>query len=511
MTIQSKGSGTRRQLGTSTLGVIGGLLILLMLSAVACDGEPQPAASPEFTHTLTLTSTHTPTSSPDPIPTSTPPASPMAPSSTPSPTNEDAPSILQAAMEAMKEVDSFHFEASADYQGEGVGDISVLFNGEFESPDRMHKRAVFRHSTPQLDPYHVEAIGIGDASYLTDPATGKWMPAKGHHGSEALEWTLNVLQRQPTAFLESVAASLGPEATANITTVDGIDVYHIVSGKSEVRRGRRITTTHVEVRVGVEDSLVREFRKDVHVHQAPCPSGSGDATPEPCEAIEILPSSESTSLRFTNFGKEVRILAPSVEEVEPIEGPLGPMALYESVLVPFSVQYPADWKRRLITLDPTTVHFQPDGSTNATLLIWTLFFDEVSLQERHGQCFGDVVHQRWASICKSVEGFISALAAGEATAGRYIDDWESQLTQRWPLPRAPINALELVSRRTTAINGGASGDIQEYQFGPTKAPRSDVLHRLTHLYKLPGPHPRCHREAQACHVVVHVGYTGTTE
>ena len=95
--------------------------------------------------------------------------------------------------------------------------------------------------------------------------------------------------------------------------------------------------------------------------------------------------------------------------------------------------------------------------------------------------------------------------------GLHIDDWESQHSRIWPWPRARIEALELVSRRTATTDGATSEEIREYGLGPTGDPRSDVLHRLTHLYKLPGPHPRCHREAQACHLVVHVGYTGTTE
>ena len=54
MRFHSKESGMKRGLRVWTLAIIGGLLALLMLAAVACDDEPQPTSSPELTYTRTL-------------------------------------------------------------------------------------------------------------------------------------------------------------------------------------------------------------------------------------------------------------------------------------------------------------------------------------------------------------------------------------------------------------------------------------------------------------------------
>ena len=76
----------RQRLGLSTLGIIGGLLVLLMVATAACD-DPQPTATSEPTKTLTPTSTYTPTERP----TLTPTGTPMPTSSlTPAPTNTPA-------------------------------------------------------------------------------------------------------------------------------------------------------------------------------------------------------------------------------------------------------------------------------------------------------------------------------------------------------------------------------------------------------------------------------------
>ena len=77
----------RQRIGVSTLGIIGGLLVLLMVAAAACD-DPQPTATSEPTKTLTLTSTHTSTSTLVPIPTDTPA---LTPTGTPMPTSSLTP------------------------------------------------------------------------------------------------------------------------------------------------------------------------------------------------------------------------------------------------------------------------------------------------------------------------------------------------------------------------------------------------------------------------------------
>ena len=138
--------------------------------------------------------------------------------------------ILQAAVDAMKEVDSFHF-SEFEHISYGVGGVRFSASGDFQSPNRIQKRAFLVY--PVHDPRSqtsgniIRNIAVGSASYLLDPATGKWMNIDGPGSFSSSGGISKLLQRRPIAFFESVVSSLGPDTTVDTISVDGIDLFHI--------------------------------------------------------------------------------------------------------------------------------------------------------------------------------------------------------------------------------------------------------------------------------------------
>ena len=306
MRFHSKESGVKRGLRVWTLAIIGGLLALLMVAAASCsNGEPQPnptleptsastststpAPTPTETSTLTPTDTPMPTSSPTarltPTPETTPSPSPVKPPSTPT-TKEDVHSILQAAVEAMREVDSFRFveSRSRGVSNVAAGDAEATFEarGDYQSPDRLHKRAVFRDiHTPTAS--HIQSMSFSDNRLVTDPATGEWKE------SEDSGWPGEYLFGNPIDFFESVVPEFGPDAYRGITTLAGVRVHRLAYNTPDSEpRSAVITSLDVEILVGVDDSLVREMRRRSSWKQRPCPLD------QECLAIEIIPGCTSS-------------------------------------------------------------------------------------------------------------------------------------------------------------------------------------------------------------------------
>ena len=426
------------------------------------------------------------------------------------PTGDEHP-ILQAAVDAMRKVDSFHFSEFLDVSNY-AGGRSFSANGDFQSPDRIQKQALFGYTSPlphsrTFDNY-IRTIDVGSASYLLDPATGKWMNIDDPKSFSPRGWIKKPLQRRPIEFFESVVSSLGPDATVDTISVDGIDLFHVQNRtKTFETNGQKMIDSHVEIWIGVDDSLVRELRRRDEWSVIPCSKISSDI----CLDIALVPGSSSREIVFSEFGKEVNIEAPPIEEVEFITSPFGPMALYERALVPFSIQFPATWNRKVIDLDPTLADFRLADPSGGQLLVKMYFFDEVPSEDKYGRCMVDPAEERWVEDCKSLEPFISKMAMDEATAGDYIDLWEPVAVRgsRWEAVFS--RELETRSRRTIATGTGLAGEIPELGPAPRGASGQYLFHRITYLFRLPTPQPGCHEEAQSCHVVVNVGYSTTTE
>ena len=131
------------------------LIVLSVLLLSACSGsEPPPTATP------VPTSTSTPT----PAPTSTPTPVPAAEAIGRAPQE-----ILQEAMTALRDSESFHFELGG-FIRTSVGDTQVeiphTFVGDFQYPDRLSGELVMFLG---IFPLTIKTVTIGDSSLRYQP------------------------------------------------------------------------------------------------------------------------------------------------------------------------------------------------------------------------------------------------------------------------------------------------------------------------------------------------------
>ena len=281
----------RQRTGVTTLSFIGGLLVLLMITGVACDdsgakttGEPT-ALSPGLTGTAT-------------------PEPPVTEEPTPSPTPVPRYPILEAAIATMRNIDSFHFVESSKWSVAIVASDrpnaeAIEAIGDYQSPDKLRKRAVIHYVHPSTTS-HVQAISIGDTRYVTNPDTGEW------ERSRESVWGEDELFSNPIDFFESVASELGPNAYRGISTLGGVKVHRFVYTTSDLGRASAIQSLNVVIVVGVDDSLVREVRSRSSWSQRPCPPDQN------CPAIKIVPGSADHSVEFSYPDGAVTIEAPQI-------------------------------------------------------------------------------------------------------------------------------------------------------------------------------------------------------
>ena len=211
----------------------------------------------------------------------------------------------------MREVDSFRFVESRSrghsiLSPDGSGaEATFEARGTYQSPDRLHKRAVFRDiHTPTAS--HIQSMSFGDNRLVTDPATGEWTE------SEDSGWRGEYFFGNPIDFFESVVSEFGPDAYRGITTLAGVRVHRLAYNTPDSgRRSAAITSLDVEILVGVDDSLVREMRTRSSWKQRPCPLD------QECLAIEIIPGWESVTLQFSYPGKAVTL---SLKQEDPTVG-----------------------------------------------------------------------------------------------------------------------------------------------------------------------------------------------
>ena len=226
----------RQRTGVTTLSFIGGLLVLLMITGVACDdsgakttGEPT-ALSPGLTGTAT-------------------PEPPVTEEPTPSPTPVPRYPILEAAIATMRNIDSFHFVESSKWSVAIVASDrpnaeAIEATGDYQSPDKLRKRAVIHYVHPSTTS-HVQAISIGDTRYVTNPDTGEW------ERSRESVWGEDELFSNPIDFFESVASELGPNAYRGISTLGGVKVHRFVYTAPDLGRTSTIQSLNVVIVVGV--------------------------------------------------------------------------------------------------------------------------------------------------------------------------------------------------------------------------------------------------------------------
>ena len=234
-------------------------LIVVVPAVLACNGTTQPLSelpTPTATAAPPPTATPEPTATPTPIPT---------PSVTPEPeslpktlsgirplsvnSDSDAEEILNAALEAMDNLDSLHFSLQAEV-GITSADLTATFpfafEGDYQAPDRMKGKLALSLGFFALE---MEIINIGPDTYTTDPQTGLWQQTDDNAAGGV----------SPTEII-GLANDFGADGLSVVgeeTLGDGTAVVHLVGVFSESSDDGPDRELRTDIYIGLEDSLLR--------------------------------------------------------------------------------------------------------------------------------------------------------------------------------------------------------------------------------------------------------------
>ena len=216
-------------------------------------------------------------------------------------------SVLSAALEAMRDVDSFHFMEGFSKNSGVFGtlsgtdyDVTFEATGEYKSPDRLHRRAVI-HGVDYPTESNLQTISIGYTRYVTDPDTGEW-------GRPADSFRDQDLFGNPIEVFEGVVALLGLGAYRGIVESGGVRVHRFSYRTPDLYlSGPKVHAFDAEILVGVDDLLVRELRTESKWRQRPCKPD------QKCLAIEIVPGWRRLTVQFSYPDEGVTIEAPQIQ------------------------------------------------------------------------------------------------------------------------------------------------------------------------------------------------------
>ena len=277
----------RQRIGVSTLGIIGGLLVLLMVAAAACD-DPEPTATPTTAPTATATAPPTITPTPEPSP-------------TPTPLSVEA--VVEATAASMRALESAHIEGhitmTARVTGEEEGTVEMSMVGDYQAPDRTRLSVSL---TIEENDFEADYTSIANETYIQVPGADIWQVSESSDGLDLRE----TLRFDPKG-MENLAL-IGEEE------LGGEKVYHLrgflagdAGGLVNSVPGGLVGMTplggvvvEVEFWIGVGDFLVRRTIQNIDIELSSDISEGGELR------LEL-------DMRLSDYGGPVDIQAPDVE------------------------------------------------------------------------------------------------------------------------------------------------------------------------------------------------------
>jgi WD40 repeat protein len=265
-------------------------LALALLLVTACR---VPALTPTPTATATLT----------PSPTSTP---------TSTPTPQSAQEILAAAIEAVQEAGSYHFDMTMQMNAGTVDGsltmkIPMTFAGDFQQPDRMKATMTMEMLGQSIE---MDMVTIGGTSYYRESTTGEWQVSPAQSGGESTPGgpgAIDLGQMEDATFV-------GEERLA------GSPVYH-VAGTAPY------PLSFIESLGDVEGDLQIDYWIDQESSYVVKGTMQGDVTAT--GELEITIAISATVL-FSGYGQAVEIEAPEVVGDEPVPARQGTLPALSS-------------------------------------------------------------------------------------------------------------------------------------------------------------------------------------
>lgn len=209
----------------------------------------------------------------------------------PSPTPLSPKAILESAVTAMEELESYHFEMvirmTIVIEGADV-ETPLTLTGDFKAPDRLQGELTMDLLGQTIE---MEIITIGGISYLKEPTSDEWQTTT----------------ETASPFTPEDFVGLEPDDIANMqdlllleeNVLDGEPVYHLEGKLStefmESVLGEAEGEIKVDYWIGVEDGWIRQANVEMELIEEGGDPGEINAT--------II-------LMFSEFNKEIIIEAP---------------------------------------------------------------------------------------------------------------------------------------------------------------------------------------------------------
>ena len=241
-----------------------------------------------------------------PVPTGTPVPDAPAPSTQP----EDDAITIASAIEAMRNVESFHAEVDAAFtvvqteasfrmDEETFGtEFPIRFSGDFRLPDRASGRLQLALGLVLLQ---IDIVTIGEQAYITNPETGAW--------EQYPLFLTGLPDPYDLVLLPAEASRYSDIQVVKDETIDGVQTRHIRANLRASVLGGSYDNLFLDVWIGKDDSLIRRFtisgETDVDEQDtAGLASGA-------LGAADIGGKAEfSMTVTYTNFNRSVVIEPP---------------------------------------------------------------------------------------------------------------------------------------------------------------------------------------------------------
>lgn len=262
------------------------LLIILPFLVVGCGPSPEEIAT-QTAAAWTATPTQTNTPMPTPVPPTATPT--VKASTTPIPLALSPEAMLETALAAMAEVETYHFEMIMQISMTSGGitiDIPISYIGDAKAPDRQQgilNMEAFGISIEQ------EVIIIGETAYTKDPETGQWEMGTV---ADAVPFT-------PDTFVGTDTVEMDELVLIGEEDIEGIPVYHLKGTASNqalgLASGEAEGVLQADYLIGFEDWRIRQIAIEMELFEE-----GGDP-----ERMNF-----TATMTFSDFNREVVIEAP---------------------------------------------------------------------------------------------------------------------------------------------------------------------------------------------------------
>jgi len=203
----------------------------------------------------------------------------------------DSKQLLQQAQDAMKQVNSYHFNLTTDHPGNASGaDIQIQnADGDVLAPDKIQAKG-----TVNLQGFtaQVNIIAIGQNQYYTDPLTGKWTPISSVVDPHKLA--------DPQAGVGALLGNIQNPGTATDSSVDGQSCWSIEG---------QLSTQYIAGIIGSAQPTNPTVKTKVCI-------GKSDHRPYQLVINGVVVQSDTAqttrTIKFSKFNESITIQAPQI-------------------------------------------------------------------------------------------------------------------------------------------------------------------------------------------------------